>query len=117
MSLDGGNMQEDNGRLDALWAAYRGACPDPEPDPNFMPRLWQRIESRQTFALSIGHLARIFVTVAAAICVLMTVALIGARPHHFTGFDSGTYVEILAAEQAPEGLDLSDLTRGEEGNY
>jgi hypothetical protein len=117
MSLNSGNIQGDSDRLDALWASYREACPDPEPDPNFMPRLWQRIESRQTFALSIGHLARVFVTVAAAICVLMTVALISARPHHLTGFDSGTYVEMLAAEQAPEGLDLSDVTHGEEGNY
>ena len=38
----------DDQRLDALFRAYREACPAPEPSANFMPNLWQRIEARQT---------------------------------------------------------------------
>ena len=34
-------------KLDALWAEYRAAFPDPESDANFMPMLWQKIESRR----------------------------------------------------------------------
>ena len=34
-------------RLTKLWRAYRGACPDPEGSPDFMPGLWARIEAGQ----------------------------------------------------------------------
>jgi hypothetical protein len=114
MSLNNQNTQSD--RLAGLLAAYRQACPDPEPGANFMPMLWQKIEARQTFALSVRRMARAFVTAAVAICVLMAVMLVTmhSRP---AGFYSTTYVEMLAAEQAPEGLGMADLTRGEEGNF
>lgn len=105
MSLNEDTQFESNhDRLAAVLAAYREACPDPEPDPNFMPLLWQKIEARQTFAQSIQRIARAFVTVAVAICVLMTVVLVSARSPHSV-FNSGSYVEMLAAEQAPEGME------------
>jgi hypothetical protein len=110
MSLNSEATQSDwdNGKLPALLAAYREACPDPDPDPNFMPSLWQKIEARQTLAFTVQRVARAFLTVAAAICILLSVALVTARSHH-PMLASGTYVEMLAAEQAPEGFDIADL--------
>jgi hypothetical protein len=43
-------------KLDALWAEYREANPDPDSGPEFMPKLWQkilearRVETRPFFA-------------------------------------------------------------------
>lgn len=95
----------DEGRLSALFAAYREACPDPEPSANFMPLLWQKIEARQTFAVTVQRFAQAFLTVAAAICILMTVIMVSTRSGS-TGFYAASYVETLAAEQTPEALDL-----------
>jgi hypothetical protein len=98
----------DLSKLPAWLAAYREACADPEPDPNFMPLLWQKIEARQSFAFAVQRVARAFVTVAAAICILMSVALVVSRRQHPL-VASSTYVEMLAAEQVPEGLDIADV--------
>ena len=48
-------------RLNALFRAYGEACVPPEPSANFMPQLWQRIESRQTFSFFFGRVARGFI--------------------------------------------------------
>ncbi|MDP3000385.1 MAG: hypothetical protein Q8N47_23070, partial [Bryobacterales bacterium] len=76
MSLKKKNLFENselNRRLDGLLVRYRDACPDPEPGPNFMPNLWQAIDSRRSFALSFGRWARGLVTAAAALAMLMAV--------------------------------------------
>ena len=59
-------MRTRDDQLDALFRAYREACTTPEPGPNFMPQLWQRIESRQTFAFSFKRMANALVTAAMA---------------------------------------------------
>ena len=86
-------MREDN-QLDALFRAYRDACPTPEPGVNFMPQLWRRIESRQSFGFSFRRMANALVTaaVAATIClgVYTTVR------HSDTAMYSQSYVEALA---------------------
>ena len=41
--------QPDELELDEFFQTYRAACPEVEPGRNFMPNLWQRIESRQNF--------------------------------------------------------------------
>ena len=46
MNLMCGSEEE---RLDALFRAFR-ECPAPEPSANFMPNLWARIDSRQSFS-------------------------------------------------------------------
>lgn len=81
-------------QLDALFRAYHRACPTPEPSINFMPELWQRIESRQNFGFSFRRMASALVTaaVAATIClgVYTTVR------HSDTAYYSQSYVEALA---------------------
>jgi len=57
----------DEQRLDALFRAYRNACPNPEASANFMPNLWQRIEARQTYTFSFRRMANAFVTAALAL--------------------------------------------------
>ena len=67
-------MQTDdpNGaRLAALWAAYRTACPAPEPAPEFLPRLWEKIEARRAEARSWFAFKRWAQACAAATAVLL----------------------------------------------
>ena len=80
--------------LDALFQAYREACPTPDPNPNFMPQLWQRIEARQRTGLWFGRLAKAFITAAVAASVVMAVLV--TQPHHGSVFSAGSYVEVLA---------------------
>jgi hypothetical protein len=104
----------DDQQLDALFRAYQEACPPPEPSANFMPQLWQRIESRQTFTFSFRRMANAFVTaaVAASVALAAYMALPRANPSYY----SSTYVEALADANsietpdfvAPVRLDLSE---------
>jgi hypothetical protein len=104
-------------QLDALFRAYREACPTPEPSPNFMPQLWQRIESRQTVAFSFRRVAGALVTAAMATSVALGAYMALPRkssapnPAYYT-----SYVEALADANAidtpdivaPVRLDLSE---------
>ena len=45
--FDARERGELDARLDEWFAAYREACPEPEPSAGFMPRLWARIEGRR----------------------------------------------------------------------
>jgi len=80
-------------KLDSLWQAYRAACPEPEPSANFMPDLWRRIESRRTFTFSFQRMMRSFVTVAAAVTIVIGVYV--SLPHS-TPASEVTYLEALA---------------------
>ena len=46
-------MEHMERKLASLWAKYREACPDPDPSPEFMPELWQKIEARRQAAVSL----------------------------------------------------------------
>ena len=59
-------------RLGAIFAAYREAVPDPEASANFMPQLWQRIDAKRTVPLTLRRLAHVFLSAAAAICLVMS---------------------------------------------
>lgn len=103
-------------QLDQLFRAYRDACPAPELRADFMPRLWNRIEARQTFAFSFRRMANALVTAAMAASIALGVYM--ALPHS-TGSNTAyyaTYVEALADDNAidtpdivaPVHLDLSE---------
>jgi hypothetical protein len=103
-------------QLDALFRVYREACPAPDPQPDFMPRLWRRIEARQTFAFSFRRMANALVTAAMAASVALGVYM--AVPHGVASNPSyySSYVEVLANANtietpdivAPVRLDLSE---------
>jgi hypothetical protein len=86
-----GNEDE---KLDALFRAYRDACPDPEASANFMPTLWARIDSRQTFLFSFRRMANAFVTAAVALSIALGAYM--SIPRNTTGSYTGTYLEALA---------------------
>jgi len=113
MDLMRGNNDE---QLDALFRAYREACPTPEPGPNFMPQLWHKIESRQTLGTTLQRFASAFVT--AAVAASLALGAYMALPRTTTPNPAyySSYVEALAAAGtidtpdivAPVRLDLGE---------
>ena len=100
--MDHDNLGSDETRLDTLFAAYRDACPDPEPSANFMPQLWQKIEAREQTSTIFGRLARNLVTAALALSVVLGLAF---SLLSMAALPSESYVEVLAEDQARESLD------------
>lgn len=84
-------------RLSRLFAAYREACPDPEPGANFTPRLWEMIEARQMYATGFQRLARTIITAAVAASLMM--GIYWAVPENRSVAASSTYLELLAGTQ------------------
>jgi len=108
-------------KLDRLLRAYRESCPDPEPGVNFMPELWARIESRNTFSFFVRRLSSRFLTAAVALTLAMAAYLY--YPGTAGPYYSESYVDALAAPYVdslmahvndsvdllePTGVDLSD---------
>ena len=100
MDLMRGSEEE---RLDALFRAF-AECPAPEPSANFMPNLWARIDSRQSFTFSFRRLANAFVTAAVAVSIALGVYM--ALPVSNQSFYSQTYVETLENSSPSETMDL-----------
>jgi len=97
--------------LDALFRAYRAACPDPEPSANFMPELWRRIEERQRSIFFLGRWARAFVTAAAVLSLAMAAYLY--IPHRHNSLFSGeSYVDVLA-NHAQDSADVPEAVADE----
>jgi hypothetical protein len=85
----------DEERLDSLFRAYRAACPDRDPSPNFMPHLWRQIEARQTFTFSLRRMASGFVTAAVALTLALGAYM--SLPHSRSSANSPlSYLEALA---------------------
>jgi hypothetical protein len=89
--------------LDALFRAFREACPTPDPSSNFMPVLWQRIEARQNLTFSLRRMTGAFVTAALALSLALGIYL--ALPQNSTYF-SQSYVEALAAARTSDSADF-----------
>lgn len=100
-------MPQDNreAKLDALWAEYREAYPDPEAGANFTPGLWKRIEARRAANLSIfRRVAQVCVGATVALTVLMGVVLI---PHmQRIPLYSASYVDVLTANHPNTYVDV-----------
>ncbi len=90
-------------KLDALFRAF-GECPIPEPSANFMPNLWARIESRQSFTFSFRRMANAFVTAALALSVALGVYM--SLPRSNQSYYSQTYVDALSEANS---LDTPDI--------
>lgn len=101
-------------RLDRLLAAYRSACPDVDPSPEFMPVLWRRIEERRSAVTLFRRWARGFATVAAAACVLLGLLLSVPQPHE-SPFYSATYLDTLAEDPSTENLLYVGLAFADDG--
>ena len=107
---------KDDERLDALFQAYRSACPTPEASANFMPDLWRRIESRQTVTFTFRRMANAFVTAAVALSIALGVFMAIPRTQATVPL---SYIEVLAESRpletpefvTPVSLDLADPGR------
>lgn len=105
---------EAESHLDALFAAYREAYPDPDPSVHFMPELWARIEAREVSTNLFGRMAKALVTAALAATVILGL-MVSTFSHRDTQFN-GTYVEALRADRASalEPLNLDRISELEQ---
>ncbi len=90
----------DDEKLDALFQVYRAACSGPDPSVNFMPALWARIESRQTFTFSLRRMASAFATAAVALSIALGVYMAVPGTNH--AVMAQTYVDALADASTPQ---------------
>jgi len=97
------------GDIQAMFASYRDAMPDPEAGANFMPQLWSRIESQRNPSFVFGRWAKGFVSVAVASCLAMSL-LFFTSPAPVSPVYAGTYLDALSAAQADDASDV-DVTR------
>jgi len=87
-------------QLNSLFAAYRGAIPEPEASSDFMPRLWGKIEAKRSFVYRLKKMSQLAVATALAVCLLSSILI-----NPFTQRDpqlAGTYVDMLAEAHADE---------------
>ena len=96
-------------RFEGLLVRYRDACPDPEPGPNFMPALWQSIDSRRSFALSFGRWARGLVTAAAALAMLMAV-FVALPSRQVSPVYLATYIDVLDDDSGTDNPALLEIS-------
>ena len=90
---------EDSG-LNNLFQRYRSACPDVEPSSNFMPKIWERIESRYSFRGVFAHVARSLMAGSAALLLLLLLLNFVAGQH--TRLTTPSYVDALLADHTAE---------------
>ncbi len=96
---------ENNAKLDAIFAEYRAAMPDPEPGADFMPGLWQRIEARRSANVWIlRRLAQVCVGATLALTLLMGAVLIPRLEK--APVYSTSYVDELAADHVNNYVDV-----------
>ncbi|MEP6963073.1 MAG: hypothetical protein ABI995_13420 [Acidobacteriota bacterium] len=87
-----------NDKLAGLFAEYRGAFPDTDGGPEFMPKLWLKIEARRVETSSLfRHLTQLFVAATAALLILLTTVMMPASDPDLY---SSTYTDVVAADHA-----------------
>jgi hypothetical protein len=85
--------------LDELFQKYRAACPEVEPSADFMPKIWEKIESRRSFWFAFQGLARTAMTASTALCLVLLILNFIAVPQSHL---APTYADALAADHTTE---------------
>jgi len=107
-------MTNDDSGLDKLFQSYRAACPDVEPEANFMPRLWQKIEARHSFGFVFQRLCRPVMTASAALFLLLLVLnFISAPQAHLL---APSYADALMADHTAETTYYTEAIRSTPGS-
>ena len=91
------SWERNDAELDQLLAAYREACPTPEANPDFMPRLWERIDGTQSWSRQVWKWANGMVAAAAAASLFFV--MLQLLPKHSPDFYGATYLEALADQR------------------
>jgi hypothetical protein len=102
-------MTNDDRELDDLFQKYRTSCPEVEASAGFMPKLWERIESRRSFWFAFQGLGRTATTASTALCLLLLIL------NFLSGSQSRlpTYTDALAADNStPEQTYYAEGIRG-----
>lgn len=101
-------MTEPRDPLGPLFERYRAACPEIEGGTDFLPRLWEKIETRRTWVWQLRIYTRSLVTVAATLCLALLLfemsPLANTNPLYLK-----SYTEALDEESAPETLTYLDI--------
>jgi hypothetical protein len=98
-------MSRMDDKVDALFAEYRMACPDPEPSADFMPAMWRRIEARRVATVSVfRHWAQVCVMATVALTILIGAVLIPKFQNN-TAYSS-SYLEALSAEHSADYIHM-----------
>lgn len=105
MDANGSAGRERERDLDALLHAYAASIPDVDASPEFMPRLWNRIDKRRN---STFRLAKTFATAAVALCILLSVMLVYPDSSQ-SAFYNSSYVDVLAQDHGPDQLIYADV--------
>jgi hypothetical protein len=101
-------MTNDDGALDELFHRYWAACPEIEASANFMPKLWEKIESRRSFWFAFQGLARTAMTASTALCVVLLILNFIAAPQSQL---APSYADALAAEHTAEQTYYAEAIR------
>lgn len=92
-------------RLNAMFAEYRMACPDPEPSADFMPGVWKRIEARRVVTVSVfRHWAQACVMATVALTLLIGAVLIPRLQADPAA--NASYVEALMSEHSSDYIQV-----------
>ena len=108
-------MSENQDGLQHLLERYRSVCPDVEPTANFMPGLWDRIESRRGFSWKLKIYSRAIASAAAALCFAVMLLQFGPFKGSTSIYDS-TYLEALEADHAPEQMAYAAVLNADESS-
>ncbi len=99
------NMADGSDKLNALWAKYREACPDPEASAGFMPGLWQKIEARRVAnATMLRRIAQVCVGATLALTILIGAVVLPQLER--IPIYSATYVDVIAADHPNSYVDI-----------
>jgi|SRR5580704_13387016 hypothetical protein len=92
-------------QLNAMFAEYRMACPDPEPSADFMPAIWRRIEARRVATVSVfRHWAQACVLATVALTLLIGAVLIPRL--QIDPASNSSYVEALMSEHSSDYIQM-----------
>lgn len=94
--------------LSELFQRYRRSCPEPEGSADFMPRLWQRIDSRRGVTGRLRSYSRLIAAAAATLCLSLVLFDMSPLAQHPSLFNE-TYVDALDDDNAPEAFAFADV--------
>jgi hypothetical protein len=80
-----------------------------EPSVNFMPALWSKIESRQSFWSVFEHLGGLITAVSATLCLLLLALTLAGPPSPHTA--AATYADALMADHSVEKTYYAEAIR------